>query len=180
MQSYIIRVSCPDDVNYANVIAETTRQSAITRGTGIGGRSVQQIEERLVTGHAVIAIANEHSWAGFCFINAYDQGRTVSHSGLIIHPEHRGQGLSLEIKLKIIELSKEKYPRADMISITTTAAVLELNSNAGFRPVLFQDLTTDPAFWAGCRGCVHFSILNSQSGRNCFCTAMKKNNHANK
>lgn len=176
MYSYIVRASGPADACYASCIAETTRLSAIARGAGIGGRPVSIIEERIVSGNAVLAITDQHQWSGFCFINSYDNGRTVSHSGLIVHPQYRGKGLSLQIKSKIIQLTQEKYPGASMISITTTASVLKLNHANGFAPVLFRDLTKDPAFWKGCEGCIHHDLLASQNYQHCFCTAMKKIN----
>jgi hypothetical protein len=59
---------------------------------------------------------------------------------------------------------------------------MKINSELGYIPVSYSDLTDDEAFWKGCQSCVNYEILMSKSRQNCICTAMlfdpqaKKNN----
>ena len=58
----------------------------------------------------------------------------------------------------------EKYPEAKIFSLTTGAAVMKMNFELGYRPVTFDQLTTDPAFWKGCESCVNYDILQRNGG----------------
>ncbi|HJY13899.1 MAG TPA: hypothetical protein VJ304_13990, partial [Flavobacterium sp.] len=40
------------------------------------------------------------------------------------------------------------------------------------KPVPFSELTTDPSFWAGCKTCTNFQILQSKENKMCLCTGM--------
>ena len=41
-----------------------------------------------------------------------------------------------------------------------------------YRPVTFEQLTDDPAFWRGCQTCVNFDVLTRTDFKRCICTAM--------
>lgn len=153
-------------------ICEVTSSSAKARGTGIAGRSPEMLEAKMKKGEAVIAFASDGRWAGFSFISAWENGKFVSNSGLIVAPEFRHTGLAKRIKRTIFELSREKYPDARIFSLTSGLAVMKMNHELGFEPVTFSELTSDDLFWDNCKTCVNCPILLSKERKNCLCTAM--------
>lgn len=161
-----------DHIFWVQEICDMTLSSAIARGTGISGRSPELIKEKIEKGEAVIAFALDGRWAGFSFISSWDNGRFVSNSGLIVAPEFRHTGLAKNIKRKIFELSRQKYPEASIFSLTTGLAVMKMNHELGFEPVTYSELTTDEVFWENCKSCVNCSILLNKERKNCLCTAM--------
>ena len=64
------------------------------------------------------------------------------------------------------------YPEAKIFGLTTGLAVMKINSELGYEPVTYSELTQDEAFWAGCKNCVNYDVLMSKERKNCFCTAM--------
>ena len=96
----------------------------------------------------------------------------MANSGLIVSPEFRKGGVAKAIKQKIFELSREKYPDAKLFGLTTGLAVMKINSDLGYEPVPYSELTQDDAFWAGCKSCVNYDILMSKERKICMCTAM--------
>ena len=105
----------------------------------------------MLEGKAVIALTNSGTWAGFCYIETWSHGNYVANSGLIVAPEFRKSGLAREIKRKIFELSRTNYPNAKIFGLTTGLAVMKINSELGYEPVTYSELTQDDAFWKGCR-----------------------------
>ena len=91
---------------------------------------------------------------------------------MIVAPEFRKGGLAKAIKKKIFKLSREKYPDSKIFGLTTGLAVMKINSDLGYEPVTYSELTQDDAFWAGCKSCVNYEILMSKERKNCMCTAM--------
>lgn len=146
-------------------------ESAKARGTGIAKRSPEYIIEKMKEGKAVIALTTEGAWAGFCYIETWE-GEYVANSGLIVAPPFRKGGLAKAIKKRIFELSRTKYPDAKIFGLTTGLAVMKINSELGYEPVTYSELTQDEAFWAGCKSCVNYEILMSKERKNCMCTAM--------
>ena len=49
---------------------------------------------------------------------------------------------------------------------------MKINSDLGYEPVTYSELTDDESFWAGCKSCVNYEILMSKDRKNCMCTAM--------
>ncbi|HEX2533722.1 MAG TPA: GNAT family N-acetyltransferase, partial [Chitinophagaceae bacterium] len=96
----------------------------------------------------------------------------VANSGLIVSPAFRKSGVAKRIKHKIFELSRVLYPDAKIFGLTTGLAVMKINSELGYEPVTYSELTQDEAFWAGCKSCVNYDILMSKDRKNCLCTAM--------
>ena len=96
----------------------------------------------------------------------------VANSGLIVHPDFRNKGLAKKIKKKAFELSRKLYPRAKLFGLTTNLAVMHINSELGYRPVTFSELTQDDQFWYGCSSCVNYDILNRMDRVHCLCTGM--------
>jgi hypothetical protein len=147
-------------------------ESAKARGTGIAKRSPDYIHTKMNEGKAVIATTTDGAWAGFCYIETWSHGEYVANSGLIVRPEFRKSGLAKMIKHKIFNLSKTQYPEAKIFGLTTGLAVMKINSELGYEPVTYSELTQDEAFWSGCKSCVNFDILMSKERKNCMCTAM--------
>ena len=145
--------------------------SAQARGTGIAKRSPEYISKKIDEGKAVIALTNNGEWVGFCYIETWE-GEYVANSGLIVAPNFRKTGVAKAIKEKIFEMSREQYPDAKIFGLTTGLAVMKINSDLGYEPVTYSELTKDEEFWAGCRSCVNFDILTIKERKNCLCTAM--------
>ena len=47
-----------------------------------------------------------------------------------------------------------------------------MNTQLGYLPVTFSDLTDDEAFWRGCEGCINVDVLKRTERRFCICTGM--------
>ena len=146
--------------------------SAKARGTGIAKRSPEYIERKMEEGKAVIALTREGAWVGFCYIEAWGHEQYVANSGLVVSPPFRKSGIAKKIKKRIFELSRQKYPQAKIFGLTTGLAVMKINSELGYEPVTYSELTDDEEFWAGCKSCVNYDILMSKGRKNCLCTAM--------
>jgi hypothetical protein len=146
--------------------------SAQARGTGIAKRSPEYISQKITEGKAVIAVTKDGQWVGFCYIEAWGHEKFVANSGLIVAPEFRKSGIAKTIKGRIFQLSRKKYPEAKIFGLTTGLAVMKINSDLGYEPVTYSELTDDENFWAGCKSCVNYDILMSKGRKNCLCTAM--------
>ncbi len=156
---------------YAEEICRLMEESAKVRGTGIAKRKPEYIQNKMTEGKAVIAFQGT-KLAGFCYIETWGDKKFVANSGLIVAPEFRKSGLARMIKQKAFELSRKKFPDAKIFGITTSLAVMKINSDLGYKPVTFSELTDDDAFWKGCESCVNYDILQRNSRRMCLCTGM--------
>lgn len=156
---------------YADVICKTIEESAQVRGTGIARRTPEYILKRIDNGNAVIAL-DGYQFVGFCYIEQWGHGKFVANSGLIVHPDYRGKGVAKLIKKKIFEHSRTKFPDAKVFSITTGLAVMKMNSELGYKPVTFSELTDDQEFWKGCQTCRNYDILQRTNQSMCMCTGM--------
>ncbi len=171
-QQIIIRVANGDDVHYATTITNEMESSALARGTGIAKRSPEYVSAKMQEGKAVIAHMPDGTWVGFCYIEAWGHDEFVANSGLIVSPAFRKSGVAKQIKKRIFDLSREKYPKAKIFGLTTGLAVMKINSELGYEPVTYSELTDDEEFWKGCKACVNYDILMSKERKNCMCTAM--------
>lgn len=170
---FIVCVAEASHAHFAEHICDEMASSAKARGTGIARRSPDYIVQKMTEGKAVIAFHHDTGeWAGFCYIETWSHGTYVANSGLIVAPQFRKSGLAKQIKQKIFELSRKKYPEAKIFGLTTGLAVMKINSDLGYEPVTYSELTNDDAFWAGCKSCVNYEILMSKERKNCMCTAM--------
>ncbi|HEY0039964.1 MAG TPA: GNAT family N-acetyltransferase, partial [Flavisolibacter sp.] len=170
-QNIVIRVATSEDKRYASIITDEMEASAKARGTGIAKRSPEYIAQKMEEGKAVIALTNDGDWVGFCYIETWE-GEYVANSGLIVSPTYRKSGVAKSIKHRVFQLSREKYPHAKIFGLTTGLAVMKINSDLGYEPVTYSELTPDEKFWAGCKSCVNYDILMSKERKNCLCTAM--------
>jgi len=166
-----IVIAREEHYKFAQEICDTMQESAIQRGTGIAKRSPDYIVKKMENSDAIIAVA-DGKFAGFCYIESWSHGKFVANSGLIVHPDYRKLGLAKSIKTKVFEYSQEKYPGAKIFGITTGLAVMKINSDLGYKPVPFSELTDDPTFWKGCSGCNNFDILQRKDYKMCLCTGM--------
>src|ERR1700681_1313642 len=171
-QKFKILIANASYQDFAQIICDEMEASAKARGTGIAKRSPDYIKEKMREGKAVIAFSEDGIWAGFCYIETWSHGEYVANSGLIVAPAFRKSGLAKKIKGKIFELSRKHYPNAKIFGLTTGLAVMKINSDLGYEPVTYSELTQDEAFWAGCKSCVNYEILMSKERKNCMCTAM--------
>lgn len=156
---------------YAGIICDTIAESANVRGTGIAKRTPEYIISKMKDGNAVIALDGD-AFAGFCYIETWEGKAFVANSGLIVHPDFRGQGLAKQIKKQIFDLSRSKYPESKIFSITTGLAVLKMNTDLGYKPVTFSELTTDQTFWNGCQTCKNYDVLQRTEQSMCLCTGL--------
>lgn len=161
----------PDHHKYAVAICELIETAAKQRGTGIAKREPEYIKTKMTNGNAVIALDGD-KLAGFCYIEIWEEKKYVANSGLIVHWDYRGQGLAKKIKAKAFELSRKKYPNSKLFGITTSLPVMKINSDLGYRPVTFSELTQDETFWKGCQSCPNYDILSRNNRSNCLCTGM--------
>ena len=130
----IIRVATPGDTAYAVTITDEMESSAKARGTGIAKRSPEYVAQKMEEGKAVIALTQDGTWVGFCYIETWE-GEYVANSGLIVSPAYRKSGVAKAIKKKVFDLSREKYPEAKIFGLTTGLAVMKINSDLGYEPV---------------------------------------------
>jgi len=172
MSQFIVQVANEQFLKFAEIICAEMESSAKARGTGIAKRSPDYIRQKMLEQKAVIALTKKGDWAGFCYIETWSHNQYVANSGLIVSPLYRKSGLAKAIKQKIFELSTKKYPNAKIFGLTTGLAVMKINSDLGYEPVTYSELTQDEAFWKGCQSCVNFEILKSKDRKNCLCTAM--------
>lgn len=164
-------VAQEEHIQYVPVILQTIEDAAKVRGTGIAKRTPEYVEQKIREGKAIIALI-DNEFAGFCYIESWGNKQYVANSGLIVVEKFRGHGLAKKIKERSFQLSREKFPEAKLFGLTSGAAVMKINTELGYVPVTFADLTDDEAFWRGCQGCCNYDILQRTERRYCICTAM--------
>lgn len=167
----MIHVADNSHLQYAQPICDLVYVSAQARGTGIAKRTPEYIEDKMKTGKSVIALDGD-ILVGFAYIETWGHKKFVANSGLIVNPDYRGQGVARKIKRRIFDLSRELFPDAKIFSITTGLAVMKMNTELGFKPVTFSELTDDKEFWKGCQGCSNFDILQRNDYKMCLCTGL--------
>lgn len=168
----VVRIACEADTHYAKQIVDEMASSAQVRGTGIAKRTPDYVANKMLEGKAIIAVLDEGKWVGFCYIEEWSHGKFVANSGLIVSPDFRKSGVAKRIKESTFALSRKKFPDSKIFGLTTGLAVMKINSDLGYEPVTYSELTDDENFWAGCKSCVNYDILISKGRKNCMCTAM--------
>ncbi|MGB4775832.1 MAG: GNAT family N-acetyltransferase [Daejeonella sp.] len=169
---FIICTATKEHIIYSDQICNEMGESAKARGTGIAKRTSEYLSAKILEGKAIIALHYDGSWAGFCYIETWSHGAFVANSGLIVNPPYRNKGLAKKIKKAVFNLSREKYPEAKIFGLTTGLPVMKINSELGYEPVTYSELSQDEEFWKGCQSCVNYEILKSKERKNCMCTAM--------
>lgn len=169
--NFKVTVADASHFDFAETISTMIEAAAKARGTGISKRPPEYIRRKMEEGKAIIAIQDSEV-AGFCYIETWGHGKYIANSGLIVNEKYRQYGLAKLIKKAAFKLSRKKYPDAKLFGITTSLPVMKINSDLGYKPVTFSELTTDEQFWSGCQSCRNFDILTRNDRKNCLCTAM--------
>ncbi|MFI3261708.1 MAG: GNAT family N-acetyltransferase [Rikenellaceae bacterium] len=172
IEDFDVLVANESHVSYAEEICTEMAESAKARGTGIARRTAQYVAQKMIDNKAVIAFHKDGRWAGFSYIETWGHGDYVANSGLIINPLFRKLGLAKAIKTKTFALSLKKYGDSKLFGLTTGLAVMKINSELGYVPVPYSELTDDEDFWKGCESCVNYPILQMKERKNCLCTGM--------
>lgn len=156
---------------HAEALCKIIEDTAKIKGTGIAIRQPEYVIRKMDEGKAIIALDGNKP-IGFCYIESWEGQKYVANSGLIVHLDYRKTGLARAIKQATFNLSKQKFPNAKLFGITTSLAVMKINSDLGYKPVTFSELTKDQLFWDGCKTCPNFDILERTEKALCLCTAM--------
>ena len=170
-----LRVANAADAQYVETLCQWYAESAKTRGVGIAKRDPNYLIKKMEKGDSIIAFIDDQL-AGFCYIETFEDAKFVVNSGLIVNTELRKEGLGRAIKHRVFELSRTKYPAAKIFGITTSAAVMKINNELGYRPVTFPELTQSDDFWKGCSSCKNYGILMENQRKMCLCTGMVYDN----
>lgn len=173
MESSDIKIFVADEshIKYVDTILSTIEAAAKVRGTGIAKRNPEYVKQKMREGKAVIALYGDE-FAGFSYIETWGGKHYVTTSGLIVPEKFRGLGLAKRIKHVTFSLARMRWPEAKIFSLTSGAAVMKLNTEHGYIPVTFAQLTDDETFWKGCEGCINHDILERTDRRYCVCTGM--------
>lgn len=166
-----VMIASEEHLKYVQTILDTIEAAAKVRGTGIAKRTPEYLEQKMKEGKSIIALDGTQ-FAGFCYIESWGNRQYVANSGLIVDERFRGHGLAKRIKQKAFALSRTMYPDAKVFGLTSGAAVMKINTELGYVPVTFAQLTDDEAFWRGCQGCVNYDVLTRTDRKYCICTAM--------
>lgn len=156
---------------YVDTILETIEAAAKVRGTGIAKRSHEYVTQKMREGKVIIALAGDE-FAGFTYIESWGNKQYVATSGLIVAGKFLNQGLAKRIKKASFALARLRWPKAKLFSLTSGSAVMKMNTELGYVPVTFSDLTDDDSFWRGCEGCINHDVLTRTARKYCICTAM--------
>lgn len=166
-----IEIANEKHIGYVQAVLDTIEAAAKVRGTGIAKRSPEYVELKIKEGKSIIALAGDE-FAGFCYIETWGNKQFVANSGLIVVDKFRGHGLAKKIKQMAFALCRYRFPDAKVFGLTSGAAVMKINTDLGYVPVTFAQLTDDESFWRGCQGCVNHDVLTRTDRRYCICTAM--------
>ncbi|MFC2081314.1 GNAT family N-acetyltransferase [Bacteroidota bacterium] len=172
MEKFIISVAGEGHINYVSDIEKALLEASKIKGTGLAKRSEEYLSGKIREGKAVIALTDKGEFAGFCYIESWGHEKFVANSGLIVLERFRGHGLAMKIKEEAFRLSRKIFPEARMFGLTTSLAVMKINSALGYKPVTFSELTDDDEFWKGCQSCAYYDILFRTNRTHCLCTAM--------
>ena len=172
MEKFIISVAGEKHISYVHNVEEALLEASKVKGTGLAKRSKDYLSEKILEGKAVIALTKDGEFAGFCYIESWGHEKYVANSGLIVLEKFRGHGLAMKIKEEAFKLSRKIFPGAKMFGLTTSLAVMKINSAIGYKPVTFSELTDDDQFWKGCQSCAYYDILFRTNRTHCLCTAM--------
>ena len=172
MEKFVITEAGEGHLSYVPDIEKAIVEAARVVGTGLAKRSAEYLTKKIREGKAIIAITDSGDFAGFCYVESWGHEKFVANSGLIVLEQYRGFGLAMKIKARAFRLSRKVFPDAKMFGLTTSLAVMKINSALGYKPVTFSELTDDDEFWKGCHSCAYYDILFRTNRTHCLCTAM--------
>lgn len=161
---------------YVDTILETITAAAKVRGSGIASRTHEYVATKMKERKAIIALCGEE-FAGFCYIESWGNKQYVANSGLIVVEKFRGCHLATRIKETAFTLSRLRWPHAKLFGLTSSGAVMRINTALGYVPVPFAELTQDDAYWKGCGTpdapcCINCDVLARTGRKYCVCTGM--------
>lgn len=161
---------------YVDTILTTITEAAKVRGSGIASRTHEYLATKMKERKAIIALKGEE-FAGFCYIESWENKHYVANSGLIVVPKFRGHHLATRIKKAAFTLSRLRWPNAKIFGLTSSGPVMRINTMLGYVPVPFSELTQDDEYWKGCGTpdhpcCVNYDVLCRTGRKYCVCTGM--------
>ncbi len=171
MDQIEILVAGPEHEVYVDTILKTIADAAKVRGTGIAKRTHEYLTTKMKEAKAVIALQGDR-FAGFSYIETWGNKQYVTTSGLIEQTDYHNKRKAKHKNDMTFTLARSRWPHAKIFSLTSGAAVMAMNTQLGYKPVTFADLTDDEAFWRGCEGCVNSDVLHRTGRKYCICTAM--------
>ena len=134
-----ISIASTEHIKYADEICREYEASAKVRGTGIAKRSPEYVIKKMREGDSVIALDGE-TFVGFCYIESFEDKKYVSNSGLLVHPSFRGLGIASKIKTVVFNLARDNYPESRVFGITTSLAVMRINSALGYHQLAIRNV----------------------------------------
>lgn len=161
---------------YVDTILETITNAAKVRGSGIAKRTHEYLAGKMRERKAILALKGEE-FAGFCYIESWEDKHYVANSGLIVVEKFRGHHLATRIKEVAFTLSRLRWPNAKLFGLTSSGAVMKINTKLGYVPVPFSELTQDDEYWKGCGTpdnpcCINCDVLARTGRKYCICTGM--------
>ena len=172
MEKIKVLIAGQDHLAYVPEIEEAIINASKVKGTGLAKRTKEYLSQKVIEGKAVIGLTQSGKFAGFCYIECWGHKKFVANSGLIVIEKYRGAGLAMKIKEKAFKLSRKLFPDAKIFGLTTSLAVMKINSSLGYKPVTFSELTDDEEFWKGCQTCSYYDVLFRTNRMHCLCTGM--------
>ncbi len=172
MEKIKVMIAGQEHLNYVPEIEEAIINASKIKGTGLAKRSKEYLSQKIIEGKAVIGLTQSGKFTGFCYIESWGHKKFVANSGLIVIEKYRGAGLAMKIKDKAFKLSRKLFPDAKIFGLTTSLAVMKINSALGYKPVTFSELTDDEEFWKGCQTCSYYDVLFRTNRMHCLCTGM--------
>ena len=163
-QEIEVLIAGPEHEKYVDTILETIADAAKVRGTGIAKRTHEYLAKKMLEAKAVIALTKDGQFAGFSYIETWENQQYVTTSGLIVHPDFRGHHVAKRIKDMTFTLARTRWPHAKIFSLTSGAAVMAMNTALGYQPVTFADLTEDEAFWKAAKAVSTSTYCIAQAG----------------
>ena len=163
-----VRESTPEDVRFAEAASRLIEEAS--KEYDIARRTPEWLAKKIVARRAAVALEGDEL-VGFGYWSSWEGDAFVSHSGLVVRPDHRGTGLGRELKMVLFDSSRRQLPEATLMSLTTSPQVRRLNESLGFVVVPLDELTTDPAFWEGCKTCRNYEAVRAR-GEKCCCEGM--------
>ena len=161
---------------YVDTILQAITDAAKLRGSGIASRTHEYVATKMKERKAILALYGDE-FAGFCYIESWENKQYVANSGLIVVPKFRGHHLATRIKKVAFTLSRIRWPKAKLFGLTSSGPVMRINTSLGYVPVPFAELTQDDEYWKGCGTpehpcCINFDILTRTNRKYCVCTGM--------
>jgi len=170
--NFNIKIADKSDAHLAATIVNEINYWAGQRVTGITSRTADYIKKQILNGNAIIAYAEDGSWAGFTYLEVWSHKKYVANSGLIVHPKYRNYGLCKKLKQISFQLATQNYPKAKVFGLTTSLNVMEANAQLGYRMIDYTELRKDEDFENGCSSIVNYPEILDRLHQDPVCIVM--------